>query len=158
VWPINVPTFVLSLLRGTKPAVTKDAVTEAPARPASRGKVLNQQLAAGVLNGSIDIDSSWMQNHAGMLRLTHQSPGPWLELELDNAPRVLDYNLGLRRELIRPIFFPFTFLRVQNHTLEPDGSRKEYWLTTPRSCVTPHDAVAWSFGVNPNAYKEAVAS
>ena len=47
---------------------------------------------------------------------------------------------------------PLVMVRVKNSTPEPDGSEKIYFLRVPPSVRTPHEAVAWSFGLNPTAY------
>jgi len=44
-------------------------------------------------------------------------------------------------------------VKVENSTAEPDGSTKSYWLRVPPDTTTAHQAVAWTFGVEPEQYK-----
>lgn len=43
---------------------------------------------------------------------------------------------------------PILMVRVENSTVEPDGSRKIYYLRVPPGMETAREAVAWTFGVN----------
>jgi hypothetical protein len=45
-------------------------------------------------------------------------------------------------------------LHVVNGSLEDDGSRREFFLGAEDDVNTPHDAVAASYGFNPNSYSE----
>jgi hypothetical protein len=71
-----------------------------------------------------------------------------------------DVNLGQPRRLYEAAVGPdrLRVLHVVNHSLEPDGSRREFWLGMPDEVASPHDAVARSFGFNPSYYREACAS
>lgn len=51
---------------------------------------------------------------------------------------------------------PLVIVRVQNSTPEPDGSCKDYTLRVPPDMRTPHQAVAWSFGLTPAQYAPVV--
>jgi hypothetical protein len=51
---------------------------------------------------------------------------------------------------------PLVMVRVLNSTPEPDGSRKNYWLRVPPSVRTAREAVAWTFGQPPEAYRPLV--
>lgn len=63
--------------------------------------------------------------------------------------RLLEFTLGNE---------PVRVIEVNNGSLEPDGTRRKFIL----GCVhrngrypdTPHEAVAWSYGINPKIYKE----
>jgi len=48
-------------------------------------------------------------------------------------------------------------IEVQNSSLEPDGTRRKFILGAMRG-NTPHEAIAASFGFNPNAFKEEACS
>lgn len=48
------------------------------------------------------------------------------------------------------------YLHVVNGSLEPDGSRREFWLGAESDATTPHDAVAASYGRPAKKYREAV--
>ena len=50
------------------------------------------------------------------------------------------------------------FLHVINGSLEPDGSRREFLLGAHPDAMTPHDAVAASYGRPAAKYREAVRS
>ena len=47
---------------------------------------------------------------------------------------------------------PTRMVRVINSTPEPDGTEKVYWLQVPPSTKTPHDGVAWTFGLGAQDY------
>jgi hypothetical protein len=47
-------------------------------------------------------------------------------------------------------------LEVKNGTLEPDGTRRLYFLRVPPEMRTPHQAVAWTYGLPPGQYDVAV--
>jgi hypothetical protein len=46
-------------------------------------------------------------------------------------------------------------LDVHNGSLEPDGTRRRFHLGALSGAKTPHEAVAMSYGRNPNSYGEA---
>jgi hypothetical protein len=43
-------------------------------------------------------------------------------------------------------------VEVQNGTLEPDGSRRTYFLSVPPTCKTACEAVAWTYGMDEKQY------
>ena len=47
---------------------------------------------------------------------------------------------------------PILAVRVVNHTPEPDGSVREFWLRVPPTMTTAREAVAWTFGLSTEAY------
>jgi hypothetical protein len=47
-------------------------------------------------------------------------------------------------------------VEVINATPEPDGSRKHYFLQVPPNLQTPREAVAWTYGMQPEVYDELV--
>jgi len=47
---------------------------------------------------------------------------------------------------------PLVMLKVINSTPEPDGSYKEYFLRVPPAITTAREAVAWTFGLQPERY------
>ena len=51
---------------------------------------------------------------------------------------------------------PLAFVCVQNSTPDVDGHRKSYWLRVSPRCRTPHEAVAWTFGMTPEEYDPEV--
>lgn len=65
-----------------------------------------------------------------------------------------EFGVLIRRRL--PNDEPIMMVRVKNSTVEPDGSWKTYFLRVPPEMKTPREAVAWSFGVDPNEYDPAV--
>jgi hypothetical protein len=69
-----------------------------------------------------------------------------------------DECLGLPRQLfeIRLHSEPVRMLRVVNGTVEPDGGRRQFHLSVPWWCSTPHEAVAWSYGRPAQLHTEAV--
>ena len=48
------------------------------------------------------------------------------------------------------------FIHVINGSLEPDGSRREFFLGADPDANTPHDAIAASYGRSAKQYREAV--
>ncbi len=47
---------------------------------------------------------------------------------------------------------PIVILEVVNSTREPDGSFKHYWLRVPPNMKTAHEALAWTFDIEPAKY------
>jgi hypothetical protein len=47
-------------------------------------------------------------------------------------------------------------VHVVNKTPEPDGSYKDYFLCVPPTMRTAREAVAWTFGLDADAYKPLV--
>jgi hypothetical protein len=43
-------------------------------------------------------------------------------------------------------------VEVLNSTPEPDGTRRTYWLRVPPSTRTAKEGVAWTFGLQAEAY------
>lgn len=56
----------------------------------------------------------------------------------------------LRKEI--PGDEPIQLVKVTNSTPEPDGTFKTYFLRVPPDMVSPREAVAWTFGLNPDEY------
>lgn len=48
---------------------------------------------------------------------------------------------------------PVVMVEVVNATPEPDGTRRTYWLRVPPRTRTAREAVAWTFGLDPAAYR-----
>lgn len=48
---------------------------------------------------------------------------------------------------------PILLVKVTNSTAEPDGTFKNYFLRVPPHVVTPREAVAWTFGLDPDEYQ-----
>jgi hypothetical protein len=51
---------------------------------------------------------------------------------------------------------PIRVLDVYNGSLEPDGTRRRFFLGAMRDAKTPHEAVAMSYGIRPENYNEQV--
>ncbi len=49
---------------------------------------------------------------------------------------------------------PVVVVEVENSTPEADGSRKTYFLRVPPNTRTAREAVAWTFGMRPEQYRE----
>jgi hypothetical protein len=47
-------------------------------------------------------------------------------------------------------------VEVTNGTVEPDGTRKTYWLAVPPEIATAKAAVAWTYGMTPGQYDRLV--
>ena len=50
------------------------------------------------------------------------------------------------------------FVEVENATREPDGTARRYFLRVPPTVRTPHEAVAWTFGLSPSWYAPSIES
>lgn len=75
--------------------------------------------------------------------------------EIGARPLAVDeYGELFRAEI--PGDEPLAMVRVANATPEPDGSLKSYWLRVPPFVTTPHEAVAWTFGVSAAYYAPAI--
>lgn len=53
---------------------------------------------------------------------------------------------------------PIAMVKVTNSTAEPDGTYKEYCLRVPPNMTTAKQAVAWTFGMEPDQYTLALES
>jgi len=47
-------------------------------------------------------------------------------------------------------------VHVVNGSVEPDGTRRAFLLGAPVDAQTPHDAIAWTYGINPKIYNETI--
>ena len=50
----------------------------------------------------------------------------------------------------------FVMVRVKNSTAEPDGSYRYYYIRVPPTVTSAHEAVAWTFGLQPDEYNPDV--
>jgi hypothetical protein len=53
---------------------------------------------------------------------------------------------------------PLMAVRVVNHTPEPDGSLREFWLRVPPTMTTARQAVAWTFNLSAEDYHPVAQS
>lgn len=53
---------------------------------------------------------------------------------------------------------PLTMVRVLNSTPEADGSQKPYWIRVDPALTTARAAVAWTFGMDAQAYRPTAES
>ena len=53
---------------------------------------------------------------------------------------------------------PLVMVELLNASLEPDGTRKTYFLRVPPTCTTALGAVSWSFNETPETYLVSAAS
>jgi Domain of unknown function (DUF6745) len=53
---------------------------------------------------------------------------------------------------------PLVFVEVENATPAPDGSARRYFLRVPPTMSTPHEAVAWTFGLSASRYSPSAES
>src|SRR6478735_1732765 len=86
---------------------------------------------------------------AGMKQVgaTEPDPGnPVYELALYSLPRSLYDDMPVR------------VLVCTNAAEERDGTRRRFGLTVNASCKTPTEAAAWTFGLDPTAYKQLAAA
>ena len=59
---------------------------------------------------------------------------------------------GRLYRLTQPVGEPILAVRVVNHTPEPDGSVREFWLRVPPTMTTARQAVAWTFDLPAERY------
>jgi len=72
---------------------------------------------------------------------------PALKVQADDFGTLWRANLEDDESLV--------MVEVVNSTPEPDGSWKTYWLRVPPDVATAHQAVAWTFGMEPDDYHPA---
>lgn len=73
-------------------------------------------------------------------------------LEDAGAQVVSADSFGALYQVRHPDGVRLDFVRVKNATPEPDGSRKEYFLSVPPGMTTAREAVAWTFGLREMEY------
>jgi hypothetical protein len=74
------------------------------------------------------------------------------------APAAIDRCGKLWRCLLVEDRTTLAIVEVENGTVNPDGSRSRYFLRVPPSVQTPHEAVAWTYGLEPAQYQPVVRS
>lgn len=110
-----------------------------PARPLTLARIERE----------IDADLRWVMIERYGLGRYLQEAGA-LEIQRDECGQL--YRLPQRvSETIYAV-------RVVNHTPEPDGSFREYWLAVPPTVATARQAVAWTFGLTPEEYRPVAQS
>jgi hypothetical protein len=50
----------------------------------------------------------------------------------------------------------FAMVHVIDATPQPDGTRRDYWISVPPETRTAHEAVAWTFGLDAESYDPAL--
>lgn len=73
------------------------------------------------------------------------------EIQRDECGGLYRLSWPLSR-LSWPLSEPIQAVRVVNHTPEPDGRLREFWLCVPPMMRTAREAVAWTFGLEAEAY------
>jgi hypothetical protein len=61
-------------------------------------------------------------------------------------------NMDLFQLKVDETSTPVTLLRVVNSTPDPDGTYKNYFLSVPSDMTNCQQAVAWTFGMQPDEY------
>lgn len=84
--------------------------------------------------------------------------GLGLYLQKRGAVEVHIDGCGQLYRLDQPPHEPIVAVRVRNHTPEPDGTVREFWLRVPPTMVTAREAVAWTFGLSAEAYEPLAQS
>ena len=72
------------------------------------------------------------------------------------ADRVAEDETGILWRRTWPAFDAWAAVEVINATPEPDGTRKHFFLQVPAHIRTAREAVAWTYGLNPNVYANLV--
>lgn len=65
---------------------------------------------------------------------------------------------GALYRLVQRLSEPILAVRVVNHTPEPDGNLREFWLSVPPTMTTARQAVAWTFGLAAEEYDPVAQS
>lgn len=118
------------------------------------------EVPRGVIDGSIRLEQIESERNAEVRRvMIDRYPGGLRRyLEDIGAEEVHRDECGvlLQRYVPYDRVRSMTAVRVVNSTPEPDGSRREYVLQVPHRCKTAREAVAWTFGLEPEEYRPAV--
>ncbi len=72
------------------------------------------------------------------------------------AKKIHEDAWGVLYRALLPGDEPIVMVRVRNATAEPDGSYRFYYLRVPPTITTAREAVAWTFGLRPDAYAPEV--
>ena len=118
---------------------------------------------------------------------TSMTSRDWLSPAQINALREAERRLGRDRELTRAVIDrighrphlvgrvglddhgslwridlphsePLVLVELENSTVEPDGTRKRYFLRVPPNLRSAREAVAWTFGLSADDYYLEAAS
>ena len=101
------------------------------------------------INRQLDPDRRWVLiERYGLGRYLLEAGAP--EIHRDSSGRL--YRLPQRWGE------PILAVRVVNHTPEPDGSLREFWLRVPPTMATARQAVAWTFGLSAEEYEPVAQS
>lgn len=74
----------------------------------------------------------------------------------DESHIISSDNRGELYEIIIDNDEPIRYVKVINSTPEPDGHYKLYYLRVPPSTQTPHEGIAWGFGLDTAAYHPVI--
>jgi hypothetical protein len=77
---------------------------------------------------------------------------PQRYIALGGAKKVAEDETGVLWRKIWLNYDIWTAVEVINATPEPDGSRKHFFLQVPANMQTAREAVAWTYGMRPDAY------
>jgi hypothetical protein len=81
---------------------------------------------------------------------------PQRYVALGGAARVAEDETGVLWRRRWQALDAWAAVEVINATPEPDGSRKHYFLQVPANLQTPREAVAWTYGLQADAYARLV--
>jgi len=68
------------------------------------------------------------------------------------ATKVATDSLGVLYYIFVPGQEKVALVKVANHTAEPDGTYKDYFLRVPPNTTTPREGIAWTFGLSEEEY------
>jgi hypothetical protein len=111
-----------------------------------------------VINRQYSVDDITRETNAEVRRVMIDLYGVGRYLSAVGAHLVASDDFGKLWRLDQVDDEPLVMVEVVNATAEPDGTFKDYFLRVPPDTRTPHEAVAWTFGMTEREYRETVAT
>jgi hypothetical protein len=111
-----------------------------------------------VINRQYSVDDITRETNAEVRRVMIDLYGAGRYLSAAGAHLVASDDFGKLWRLDQVDDEPLVMVEVVNATAEPDGTFKDYFLRVPPDTRTPHEAVAWTFGMTEREYRETVAT
>ena len=105
---------------------------------------------------TIAIDQVRAEENAEVRRVMIERMGYERYLRESNATLAHEDRYGKLWRAPRPDDTDIVMVEVINSTPEPDGSRNRYMLRVPPTIKTAHEAVAWTFGGEPQWYRPQI--
>lgn len=133
--------------RGDGPAL---AFPDGFALHAWRGMPVPAEFLAGL--GTLTSERIREEENAELRRVMLEFYGYDRYLRESGATPVYQDETGVLWRIPMPDDEPVVMVEVVNSTPEPDGTSRTYWLRVPPTTRTARQGVAWTFGLEPEAY------